>query len=73
MTCASCNAPTKDLILLRKIECKCLCQKCKDTGELENGDFCQDCCEHHETDHGICVDCGVDCIDTLISKVDFYD
>lgn len=27
------------------------CEGCDDTE-------CQDCCEHNETDHFICIDCG---------------
>lgn len=34
---------------------------------------CQDCCLHFEEDHGICLDCKKDILDTLISKVDFND
>ena len=33
--------------------------ECND-GTLPNGDPCQECCEHDETDHGICLSCGAD-------------
>lgn len=49
------------------------CETCLDTYETISGDVCQDCCPHDETDHAICIDCGVDCLDDLIAKVDFYD
>lgn len=30
-------------------------------------------CEHHEHDHGICLVCSEDIIDTPISQIDFND
>lgn len=33
------------------------CEKCGDSGEFD-GSGCPDCCEHHEHDHFICLDCG---------------
>jgi hypothetical protein len=30
-------------------------------------------CEHFEHDHGICLDCGEDITDQLISRIDFKD
>ena len=36
------------------------CEACNDDGILENGDSCQDCCQHYEHDHYICLDCGKD-------------
>jgi predicted amidophosphoribosyltransferase len=50
-----------------------LCGLCQDTGQTISGDFCSDCCEHIETDHGICIDCGADCLDRLIERIDFND
>jgi ribosomal protein L32 len=32
---------------------------------------CQECCEHVETDHGICMDCGADRLEWLMAKA--YD
>lgn len=34
------------------------CNYCKDTGTLVGGSGCEDCCEHNELDHFICMDCG---------------
>lgn len=31
---------------------------------------CSECCEHVETDHGICLDCGKDCTDALIARAE---
>lgn len=53
---------------------KCMqiqCEDCQDTGELENGEFCQECCEHGDYDHGICGSCGADCYDDLAGRA--YD
>lgn len=47
------------------------CFKCKDSGELDNGDTCQDCCEHGEYDHGICYNCDKDCIDDLVTAAEY--
>lgn len=30
-------------------------------------------CEHEEHDHGICLDCGEDITQLLISKIDFNE
>lgn len=49
------------------------CGECNDSGELESGEPCTECCEHCEHDHGICLDCGADCMDMLIAKIDFMD
>ena len=46
------------------------CYKCRDTGELANGDTCPDCCPHDERDHGICLDCGKDIMDDLIGRAE---
>lgn len=40
-----------------KIKEKIYCEACQDTCEI-NGDPCQECCEHYEHDHFICLDCG---------------
>jgi hypothetical protein len=29
-----------------------------DIGESCDVDLCQECCQHDERDHGICLDCG---------------
>ena len=34
------------------------CLDCKDEGILSDGSGCQQCCEHSETDHDICLDCS---------------
>lgn len=54
-----------------------LCVHCD--GELtrdmdDNGTFyyCAPCdCEHDETDHGICIDCGKDCTSDLAGEAEF--
>lgn len=33
---------------------------------------CQECCEHGEYDHGICLDCGKDCLDDLVGMAEDY-
>lgn len=33
------------------------CETCQDTGQLDDGSFCQECCPHYEHDHFICLDC----------------
>lgn len=38
-------------------EPKIHCPVCEDAGEL-NGEVCQQCCEHDEHDHFICLNCG---------------
>lgn len=44
------------------------CEACQD-----ECDDCQECCPHDEHDHGICLDCGKDNLDSLIEDIDFYD
>jgi hypothetical protein len=34
------------------------CEECQGTGDGYNGESCQECCEHYELDHDICIDCG---------------
>ena len=34
-----------------------LCLECRDTGVNDTGKTCQECCEHNEQDHYICLDC----------------
>jgi len=36
-------------------------------------DDCQECCEHDEHEHGVCINCGKDIHDSLVSVVDFED
>ena len=33
---------------------------------------CQDCCQHEEHDHGICLYCEADITDNLVSKAEAY-
>jgi hypothetical protein len=33
--------------------------------------YCSDCCEHGEFDHGICMDCGLDCTEEMAAAA--YD
>ena len=48
------------------------CELCQDTGELENGDACAECCEHGDYDHGICGFCGEDCYESLAGAAEYY-
>lgn len=34
-----------------------VCLKCKNEGELENGDACQECCEHQPDNRYVCDWC----------------
>lgn len=34
------------------------CDACKDE-DRDYGNICQECCEHAEHDHFICMDCGL--------------
>jgi hypothetical protein len=48
-----------------------LCLECSNTGELDTGKSCQECCEHGDYDHGICGMCDKDCLDDLIGKAEY--
>lgn len=39
--------------------------ECQDDGET-----CSECCEHVETDHGICSDCESDVTDMLVGRAE---
>lgn len=41
-------------------------QECEGCEELE----CVDCCEHSETNHGVCSDCGTDISDDLCARAE---
>lgn len=48
--------------------------KCDDCGDPlgdSSGDYCQDCCEHGDTDCGHCLDCGKDCTEDMMAAA--YD
>ena len=47
------------------------CPKCRDSGELPNGDICPDCCPHDEHDHGICLDCSKDIWNDIVASAEF--
>jgi hypothetical protein len=59
------------------------CDNCSDTGSLivvhtkldgsvqTSDETCQQCCEHNEHDHGICVDCGKDNYEDIAARA--YD
>jgi hypothetical protein len=38
------------------------CLDCKDTGELDTGDFCQECCDHdYDSSEGMmCINCNAE-------------
>lgn len=43
--------------------------KCKN--ESCDGETCQECCQHDELDHGICMDCELDMSDDIAARA--YD
>lgn len=55
------------------------CDNCADTGSLivvkhdgsTTEESCQQCCEHAEHDHGICLDCGQDNYEDIAARA--YD
>lgn len=49
-----------------------LCHDCSDTGQADNGDSCEECCEHREHDHGTCLDCGKDRTSDLAGEAEFH-
>ena len=32
----------------------------------------EDQCTHEELDHGICLECGKDCMDDLVAQAEYY-
>ncbi len=40
--------------------------------ELLDDDVLEDECSHDEHDHGICLDCGEDIMDSLMAKAEAY-
>lgn len=52
-------------MVLRSMRSLSACEYCED-GYAPTGEFCQQCCPHDETDHGICLDCGTDRMDSRI-------
>lgn len=39
------------------------CDTCNDEKE-----DCQECCDHMDLDHGVCLDCGADLTDDLANR-----
>lgn len=46
------------------------CEDCQDSGELNNGESCAACCEHCETDHGVCLVCREDIYEYLAGRAE---
>lgn len=47
------------------------CSNCGWNGEYCEKEDCQECCPHDEYDHGICLGCGKDCTDDLVSAAEY--
>ncbi len=52
------------------------CENCQDTGQI-HGYQCEECCEHEEIDHDVCIDCGVvlegETANRLYGEHEYYD
>lgn len=42
-----------------------------ESGEPCENEKCQECCEHNEHDHGVCMDCEKDITDDLVCAAEY--
>lgn len=42
-----------------------------EAGEPCENEKCQECCEHNEHDHGVCMDCEKDITDDLVCAAEY--
>ena len=61
--CEECNDSGEVVITLQKIS-----PMDGSIRLVKSSKACEDCCEHQELDHGICIDCGRDTDNLWISR-----